>query len=371
MNWTIGGSQRQECRAAYVKRYEAGPEFTFPKDFDPSRYNLLLCESMRTGEHTTVFLYWMSEERACAQEPLVKKILGITSTEAIGPIVEVLTPRMPKFIESPSRWGKWLLSAAALFGAISVIRDHFTELFYPPNVVIFASNPAVSNYRFGDPVDVPMTVRNVAPLGQANVHLRTVRLKPVAGSGNAQSLQSDITDLPQLQPGQNAEVHVSGPSPRENNNGSEPEQYALELDADAKEGVFLPKRRATYRPFVISFWPDQTWSAEFDEMSPRVAQIKITLRSGINNANGLHGQITFKSAVAPDPNGFGLPPGTKAIGSPIIASDLASSIAKIEFQTQPLQSFHSYRYLFSVAFEHELTVAELKSLESSVRVEFE
>jgi hypothetical protein len=80
--------------------------------------------------------------------------------------VEVLAPSLPKWTENPVRWGRWLVSAAALFGAMSIIQAHFTELFAPPNVIIFAGNAAPANIHTTDPVDIPIVVRNQARLGQ-------------------------------------------------------------------------------------------------------------------------------------------------------------------------------------------------------------
>jgi hypothetical protein len=88
----IRSAQRAPCQTAFVKRYEASLDFTFPEKFDLSRHNLLLLESIRSGKDTAVLLYWTSEERSRALEPVVEKALGISCAQVIGEVVQVLTP---------------------------------------------------------------------------------------------------------------------------------------------------------------------------------------------------------------------------------------------------------------------------------------
>ena len=97
--WTIRSAQRESCQTAYVKKYEASPDFTFPEEFDLSIHNLLLSESIRNL--TTVFLYWTSEARSQSQEPVVGKILGLRNGRVVGEVVQVLTPSRPKWAENP------------------------------------------------------------------------------------------------------------------------------------------------------------------------------------------------------------------------------------------------------------------------------
>jgi hypothetical protein len=364
----IRSAQRAPCQTAFVKRYEASLDFTFPEKFDLSRHNLLLLESIRSGKDTSVLLYWTSEERSRALEPVVEKALGISCAQVIGEVVEVLTPTMPKWTENPIKWGKWLVSASALFGAFSVIRDHFTELFAPPDVIIFAGNSAATNFHTGEPLDIPLVVRNEARLGQADVHLDDVRLEPMDAKVSASTLEFNISEVPQLQAGQNnVDVHITGKSPTLHD--PQPQRYALKVEGSAKEGFFLPTRKATSRPFIVTFWPDRSTEVQVVQIHPNVARVVVTLQSGMSAA-GLRGQVTFVSAIPPAAGGIVLMAGATALGAPIVVSDKDGSYAKVQFQTSSLQAFTRYSYGISIGFGRPLTELEWQSLRSSVTVTF-
>jgi hypothetical protein len=362
--------QRDSCRTAYVTSYEAPQDFTFPEEFDLPSHDLLFTESIRSQQQTLVFLYWVSEERARAQEPVVEKALGINNAKVVGQVVQVLAPKMPKWTENPIKWGKWVVSAAALFGAMTVVRDNFTELFGSPDVVIFASNSAAADFHAGDQLDIPLVVRNQSRLGQADVHLESARLTPLDPTATSSTLQFNISEVPQLQAGQNAEVHMTGTSPFLHN--SQPQKFRLDVSARAKEGLFWFTRNADYHAFTVTSWPDRSTEIRLERISPAIARVQITLRSGVPVGAGLRGQLTFSSAVPPEEDGIVLmeKQGVTSMGGPIVATGPTGSIAKVQFQTGPLQSFRRYSYAVSISFGRSLTEAEWNSLRSSLEVTF-
>lgn len=358
----IRSAQREPCKAAYVKQYEAAPEFIFPKDFVLSRNDLLLSESIRRPGHTAVLLYWTCEERCRANEPAVEKALGLSNPEVIGDVVQVLTPNEPKWIENPKRWGQWLLSAAALFGALSVIQTYFTGLFGSPNVTVFVDNSAKSDFHAGDPLDILLKVRNQARDGQADVDIKSVDIKPLQGRGKPQDLTPDIVRVTQLQAGQNADVHVTGTSPSVANGNSNyasnepPQRYSLEVSGRAKEGLFYPSESAAYRPFTSTIWPDRTWEVHVSKRSPIVARVLIKLSTGVGVAKGLRGTFIVHSPVALAEGGV-ISEGFTS--TPTVSGDQG----KIEFQTDAVQPFHRYNYSIVVIFSRALTQQEWASLQ--------
>jgi hypothetical protein len=364
-------SQREECRTAYVTCYRAESDFHFPKGFDLSQHDLLLCESIRKEKHTIVFLHWTSEDRAKAHEPIVQKVLGISHAQPIGPVVQVLTPKMPKWTENPVKVGKVLISLAAIFGAMSAIRDHFSELFSRPDVVVFASNSATRNYHLGDSLDIPLVVRNEARLGQANVRLKSASLRPLNAAGASRALQFDISDVPLLQAGQNVDVHVSGLAPAKAENEVEPVKFALEIGAEAKEGWLVPARSVIYRPYIVSVWPNHFWNVRLAQMGPTAAQIQIELWSGASYPNGVIGALTFEAAANPEPGGVVIMPRSIVHRAPITVTDADGSRTKVELQTEALQPFQKYSYSVSIAFQRKMTASEWNSLRSSMKVIFE
>lgn len=364
----IRATQRDECRTAYVKHYEASSDFTFPRDFDLSRHDLLLAESIRNNGSTSVYLYWVSRERANALEPVVEKILAIRRSKVVGDVIQVVTPRTPKWTQNPVKWGKWLVAVAALFGALSVIRDHFTELFAQPDIIIFTGNSAAYNFHFGDYLDIPLEVRNQAHFGQSDIKLDAVRLRPSDGTDGPTNLQFNVRQIPQLQPGQNIEVHATGSSPLSQE--SQLKAYALEVQATAKGGFLWPSRKVSFGPYNLMFWPDRISEVDLARVKPAIARVTITLSTGVG-AKSLLGQLTFDSEVPPESSGIALTSGAIEKGPPLIARRAADSIAKIQFQTDTLEPFHRYSYVVSIAFQQPLTESQWKNLASTMKATFE
>jgi len=364
----IRSAEREPCKTSYLKRYEGPLNFSFPEDFDLSSYDLLLAESVHTVTHTSVLLYWKCEERCRANEALVEKRLGINNRQIIGEVIQVVLPRKPKWIEKPETWGKWLLSAAALFGALSVIRDNFTELFEPPDVIVFVPDATHANYHTGDPLDIPLKVRNQARGGKAEVQIASVSLKALDGPATPTALQPDISKIIQLQADQNADVHLSGTAPEVLN--KTPQRYAVEIQADAKEGFFVPKKPVTYRPFTITAWPDRSWKVQVSKNSPNVARVVITVSSGVSVAKGLRGQLIFTSKSGLQTQRIIPISGFTSTDNPIILNDGNLSEAKIEFVTDSLEPFRRYSYSFALVFTRPLTPQEWNSLQSWIEVNF-
>jgi hypothetical protein len=365
----IQSAVREPSKTSYLKRYDGPLNFSFPEDFDLSRYNLLLAESVHAATHTNVLLYWQCEERCRANEALVEKRLGINNPQIIGEVIQVVAPPKPRWTESPETWGKWLLSAAALFGALSVIRDNFTEFFETPDVIVFVPDSTSPNYHAGDPLDIPLKVRNQARGGKAEVQINSVSLKPLDEAAPLTALQPDISRIIQLQASQNADVHLSGTAP-EVPNKKAPQRYAVELHADAKEGYFIPKKPVAYRPFTITAWPDRSWKIQVSKSAPNVAKVVIVVSSAVSVAKGLRGHLIFTSKGGLQTQTIIPISGFTSTDQPIILNDGNASEAKIEFVTDSLDPFRRYSYSLALVFRRPLTPQEWNSLQSWIEVNF-
>lgn len=364
----IRTAERETCKTAYLKRYEGPLNFSFPEDFDLSRYDLLLAESVHAATHTSVLLYWQCEERCRANEAMVEKRLGISNPQIIGDVIQVVAPRKPKWAERPETWGKWLLSAAALFGALSVIRDNFTEFFETPDVIVFVPDSTSLNYHAGDPLDIPLKVRNQARGGKAEVEISSVSLKPLDEPAPPTALQPDISRIIQLQANQNADVHLSGTAPEVSNKA--PQRYAVEIQADAKEGYFVPKKPVAYRPFTITAWPDRSWKIQVSKSAPNVAKVVIVVSSAVSVAKGLRGHLIFTPKGGLQTQTIIPISGFTSTDQPIILNDGNVSEAKIEFVTASLEPFRRYSYSIALVFTRPLTPQEWNSLQSWIEVNF-
>lgn len=353
-------------QAAFVKRYDVANDFSFPAGFDLSKHSILGAESVRAASSTALFLYWSSAERARALEPKVIKDLGLSNASEVGDVVEIVTPKKPKLLENSAKWGQWLITAAAIFGALSAIQDHFTELFGRPHVVIFAGEKAPANIHFGDPIDLPIEFRNQARLGHVDVHIETVKFKSADPVAPAVLIQSPVSDLPQIQAGQNSEIHLLSMSPSVAS--SKPQHYTLSLEATAKGGYFWPRANVTSLPFDTTLWPDRIDEFQPRRVGPNAIQIDITVGSGIGMDKGLRGQLTFVSTAIPQAGGIVLTGGANTSENPIIVTSSSGSSAKLQFQTGSLQAFRRVSITVTVLFQAQLTEAQWNELKSSVKV---
>jgi hypothetical protein len=353
------------CRSGYLKQYQGPADFKFPDKFDLSSFDLLLTESIRRGQNTTVLLYWRSAERCRANEPLVQKELGIHCPEVVGEVVQVCTPEEPKWIANPKKWGAWLLSAAALFGALSVLRDNFTEWFGTPDVIGFVADSVPPNIHSGDPLDIAFRVRNQARDGKAQVTIHSVTLKSADGREHT-DLQADVVQITQLQAGQNADVHLTGVSP----SVASPKRYVIEIDAEAGAGRLMGNQKVQYRPFTMICWPDRAWDFQVFQTGPAVARVVVTLNAGVAVGTGLNGQLIVQSPVPLEPNGIISMSGTGSADPPVIDNSRTPSVGTIRFRTDAIQTFHRHSYSIALAFKRPLTQHEWESLPSWIKVVF-
>jgi len=366
-SWPNRVGQRDASRTAFIRSYDAPPNFTFPEKFDLSDNSLLLSESIRTGSSITVLLYWTSEERMRALEPSVLKILGIGNPGTLGQLVQIRTPSMPKWTENPAKLGKVLIGLAALFGAMSAIRDYFSEWFVAPDVVIFTGNTATHNFHAGDPIDLPLVVRNEAQLGHADVHMKSAQLIPGEG-GEAVKLGFDISELPQLQAGQqNTDVHIRGSAP--GNRTPLRQDFSLTVDGDTKEGFFRRTRKARTPAFAVEVWPDHGYHVDVNKRSDSIALIHIDIWPGLASKSGLHWHFEFTSEVPLET----IVPQSGAVleGSPVRAVSSSKTSGKVSLLTGELEAFHPYAYEVSLVFQRPLTEAEWGYLRSSIKVRFQ
>jgi hypothetical protein len=357
--------QRESCRTAFVKQYDVPIDYSFPGDFDLSKNSILFAESIRGTHNSFLFLYWSSAERALALEPKVEKDLGTTNGRVVGYIVQILTPQKPKWLESPAKWGQWLVTVAAIFGALSVIQDHFTDLFGRPHVVIFASDKATRNFHAGDLTDFPIEFRNQATFGHVDVHIDKVQFRPSERSAPSVPVQFSVSDLPQIQAGQCSEIHLSG-SPA-GVRDSKLQHYILAIQATAKEGTFWPSAKVDSIPFEVTLWPDRMDEFQVTRVAPNVVRVEIKVGSGIALDKGLRGQLTQTSTAAPESGGIILTGATSG-GDPIVAASPSEFSVKVQFQTPQLQPFRPTSVTVTLAFQGPLTETQWNQLQASTKV---
>src|ERR1017187_6508999 len=90
---------RASCQTAFVKKYTAAPNFSFPRDFNFSENGILFAESIKEGKSTLLFLYWSSADRASTLEAKVQGDLSLEHGEVVGSIMQVATTQKTTWLE--------------------------------------------------------------------------------------------------------------------------------------------------------------------------------------------------------------------------------------------------------------------------------
>ena len=231
--------------------------------------------------------------------------------------------------------------------------------------MIFASDRATNNFHVGDPIDVPLEFRNQAALGNVDVHVDGFQLKPLDTTAPPISLQTAVSDLPQILAGQGPEIHLSGLSPAIRY--SKLQHYVVALQATAKEGTFWPSAKIDSIPFEIVLWPDRMDEFKVTRVAANVVQVEIEVGSGVALDKGLRGQLTLISTADPRSGGIILA-GASATREPILAAGPSGYSVKVQFQTGKLKAFHTTPVIVTIAFQGPLTDSQLKQLQASTKV---
>ena len=191
---------------------------------------------------------------------------------------------------------------------------------------------------------------------------------PVDGKAPPISLQTAVSDLPQILACQGPEIHLSGLSPTFP--GPKLQQYVVALKATAKEGALWPSKKIDSIPFEIVLWPDRTDEFKITRVAANVVRVEIKVGSGIDLDKGLQGQLEFRSTADPKSDGIILT-GAFATREPIVAAGSLGYSVKVPFQTGQLKAFHTTPVNVTIAFEGSLTDLQLKQLQDSTSVRVE
>ena len=198
-----------------------------------------------------------------------------------------------------------------------------------------------------------------------DIHVDGVEIKPLSPSTPPLLLGSDISDIRQIEAGQNKEVNLSGwPAP---SNYSPLRRYTMVVKASAKEGTFWPSTQVKSDPLEIILWPDRMSEFQLTRVRPNVVQVEIKVGSGVAQNQGLRGQVTLTSAASPEPGGIVV---TEAIHSddPIVVPGASGSLIKVGFQSGALQAFQPIPVTLTLSYPNALTESQWDQLQASTKV---
>lgn len=239
----------------YWSVFTAGPGFSFPENFSIANYpGLLFCHTSANIMDTKVIACWRHPNQFRAYERRFKQDLALSVTNWTGAVVQVCKP-------AEALWKRHSLAAsilgiAALFGALSAIRDYFTVLFGAPYAgLAYTENRRIDVVERGS-IAVPFTVLSEVRFAPMKVTFDSASIRPKA-SGSGQKLAFDNTVLSSLSPGQSAIVKLYGVAPEHSKTNYSPDVYDIHAVATAQAGIFRARRSVEPPSRELWVWPER------------------------------------------------------------------------------------------------------------------
>lgn len=357
----------QSDSLAVMLTYSCGLTFQFPDSFKAKRFpGLIFCGIIRNSSSTRVQCCWKSQSFCNVYEPLLRTQLSLAEPTWAGAVAQFETPQSPWWKRHSVSLGKSLLGLAALFGALSAIRDHFADLLAPPYVSAYISDSASVDYSEGSRFTLPVKIENLGRFGRANVTLSGASLRLKRDRSVAVPLQFDTQGAPQLAPGQTVEAHLLGETPTQEP-GVVPQDYEVDLSVRATGGIFLGSQPVLFQTRTFKVWPNLAWKTTL-HISPRsqqLAYLQVAIYSGRSLPSGARGFVLLHLPEKPESLGIRGEKVSHPINDPVKGS------YKLEFTTSALQQFQIRTEEVFIAFTRNLTEAEWDAILSNARVKLE
>jgi hypothetical protein len=236
----------------YCSVFSDGPRFSFPPDFSVSNYRgLLFCHVLKDNQDIKVIACWKGEGHFRACEARFRGDLGLKSSWA-GTVIDVQKPT-DSFWKRQSLTTK-ILTIAALFGALSVIRDYYFVLFGVPYVGLsYSEDKKAEEVIEGGPISVPLTALSEIRFAPTKVIFDSVWLQPKS-HGAEQKLRFDNVVFANLAPGQSASLKILGVAPEHSKTQQTPDIYEIHVAAMAKAGILWPRRSVSPPRRELRVW---------------------------------------------------------------------------------------------------------------------
>jgi len=354
--------------AEYVTSYELARDFNVRADFSlKNTPGLLRCELTRSANASRLDLSWATKVDADKEEPNLASYLGVCVPPTNLSAVAYEESRGRGFVPQFGDISKWIVALAALFGALTVIRDYFADLFLPPDVHIALRAGTPRDYPFGGHISLPLVVRNQGRLGLPSLDLTGAK---IAKDGKTlMTLTFDPGTVPLLESGKPAtDVSISGEVPVPTQSG--PNTYVLQITSDAKLGLFWPKRHPTYMT-ELKLWPEQSTEGKFIKTSDSSAQLTITASSSRGRKDGVSGFVSFTSAASPKRSEILSDSGGSLVGESIIDRVNGGFHTKTKFKTNSFSPYTEAKQNIVWEFQRTMNEMEWQSTRTSMEVEFQ
>jgi hypothetical protein len=361
-------SEQTDFRAVMFT-YSCGLTFQFPDDFKANKFpGLVFCGVIRNSESSQVQSCWKNRSCCDTYEPLFRAELSLSEPNWAGAVAQFETPQRPWWRRHSISLGKFLLGLAALFGALSAVRDHFADLLAPPDVALYIAESAPVEYAAGSRLALPVKILNLERFGRATVNLNGALLRLKANPSVTVPLQFDTPGVPQLAPGQAVEAHLLGEAPTVQP-GVDPQDYELELTVRATGGLFLGSRLVPFKKRTFKVWSSLAWKVtlQVPTQNQQVAYVDVAIYPG-RPFSGARGYVLLHLPEAPER--------VELVCCAISSRNINNSVkghyaSKLEFNTSALQPLQPTTEHVVVAFKRNLTKAEWAEVLNSIKVRVE
>ena len=237
---------------------------------------LMLAHVLRNpGERDRLITYWASLSTYALNRASVQKLAGSAAQATEGLVDVVVVPSV--------KWWKrvklstWILSAAALLGAVEAIADYFDHLFEPPQLMI---KPDKSRF---EALEGTQWQAHVAVINQLlKTEHRDVRLQATLAGADNKPVPVRIleNELPTLAVGATRDIQIEGVAPPAG-------VYTLSLDVDAHAG-WLRRGRSFPASALIVVFPKKPLSrVTLVESNATMARFNVDITMGNAAPKGL------------------------------------------------------------------------------------
>jgi hypothetical protein len=355
-----------------VASFAVPANFVLPKDFEISRYQglkLCLCIAGRAG-HERVVCHWQDESHFHANSHSFQVDLGLSHPEVSGFVTRVQTQK-ERFWQRYS-WKEWVVGAAALFGAFSVLHGYFANAFDRPDVDLVFVESSPINVVASAPFSSQMTIVNDSAYTPTRVEVTKALALPKAG-GSSVSLHPSLVKLPLIPAGQSAPLQVDGLAPETAQKRGPPDAYNLEITVSARTGFFWGASAAKcLSPRELRVWfPEIGWSKLKPTAAPDTDQPSDFLRAtmfiypGRAYKGGASGYVIVSSAS--DENVTVQVIGEKEEELP--PSPPGDSVThKVNFHTGALEQFQPYPLVVTLESKKKISRQRWNELLQQVEI---
>jgi hypothetical protein len=259
---------KNENTVLCCSEFTCGASFSIPQDFTISEYpGLLLCQVSKDSQNQKrLIAYWRGTTFSQAHESDLITELGLASASWTGPVIDVRKPAEPFF--KRHSLAASILAVAALFGALSAIRDYFSVLFAVPYVGLSYTDSANNEVDViaGRAISLQLKMLSEVRFTPMKITFDSASIRLKSG-GRQQSLQFDNAIFSSLPPGQAQTVSITGTAPEHSKAQPSPDIYEIDVAATAKAGILSQGRVVNPPARELWVWPTRSWASPLEFVS--------------------------------------------------------------------------------------------------------